>query len=808
MRKECIQAVSQKLGRELKKGEAEDIEQRIMQARSRLAYENTDAYRQMTEAQQITAAAEMASKQILHDVSKKHQRQTLNILANQRVVQAFEQSTEKGSKTLLRLMRKTEQMRQGIERFYFRDGILKTIEAIPAKFAGMMHDMESVRAFVREVYGESSGMAHIKEVAGAWVKTAEDMRERLNNAGGDVGKLDYAYLPQNHNQLKIHKAGKEAWTNKIMPLLDRNRYMNADGSRMSVDEMKAMLSDVYETITTGGLNKMEPGKHRGNGGIANRHSQSRALHFKNADAHLDYAEEFGRGNIMQAMQSHVAGMSRDIALMEDWGAGANANYRMIADMAEMRDGKAKLVGFAVSNENVWNYLTRGNGHPANVQFAEIAQGIRNIQSAAKLGSAMLSSFTDTATLFANALYNKVPALQMLTDLPAAMGSSEYRHYADRIGLMSDTIMSEINRWTEGNLGDGWTAKAADLTFRVSLLNAWTDGLKRAFAVNMTAAIGKMSRTEWGALHETDRIRLQRAGIDEATFSVWQKAQPEIWRNQTMLTADSIMAIGDEVSHAEKLRASAALLGYIQGETDTAITSIDMLHGARMSRAQKGEVIGEIALSFMQFKSFPASLLSRQLDRISDIKAVYGNTAAAVYAPTLIVALTGLGAMSLQAKALATGKDPQSMDQKKFWMQAFIQGGGLGIYGDILNTGLGGNSRGGQPNWVNFAGPTFGTALDLMDVSLGNIGKAASDKETNVASGLVRVAKQNIPLNNLWYTRAAVDHLIWNNILEQVNPGYLARVRRNTRNNTGQDFWWNPEDAAPDRAPDFAKAMGQ
>ena len=73
---------------------------------------------------------------------------------------------------------------------------------------------------------------------------------------------------------------------------------------------------------------------------------------------------------------------------------------------------------------------------------------------------------------------------------------------------------------------------------------------------------------------------------------------------------------------------------------------------------------------------------------------------------------------------------------------------------------------------------------------------------------MRVAKQNIPLNNLWYTRAAVDHLIWNNILEQVNPGYLARVRRNTRNNTGQDFWWNPEDAAPDRAPDFAKAMGQ
>lgn len=91
MRNDCINAVSQALGRPLKAGEAQKIEQRIREHKILLANQDRQAYLGMSEVQRLQAAAKGAAEQLKAEAAKKQQRIGLTILANQRLSDYFEQ---------------------------------------------------------------------------------------------------------------------------------------------------------------------------------------------------------------------------------------------------------------------------------------------------------------------------------------------------------------------------------------------------------------------------------------------------------------------------------------------------------------------------------------------------------------------------------------------------------------------------------------------------------------------------------------------------------------------------------------------
>jgi len=80
------------------------------------------------------------------------------------------------------------------------------------------------------------------------------------------------------------------------------------------------------------------------------------------------------------------------------------------------------------------------------------------------------------------------------------------------------------------------------------------------------------------------------------------------------------------------------------------------------------------------------------------------------------------------------------------------------------------------------------------------------KQTHLMAQTLQDMKGFVPGGNMWYTKAALDHMIWQNVFESLSPGYLGSMRRRTLKDYGQEWWWQPGEMTPERAPNFAGAF--
>ncbi len=816
MRSECIQAVAQAIGRSITQQEAQDIEAKIIDSMKQLARKDPSAWQQLSRDERLRAAAAEAGQTMLADAAKKKQRVALTILAHDRVMNRYSALLAGGLKpfqAVARVLDDASRFARGVSNEYF-SGLIDTFNAVNPRFLGMIEDARQAADLVREVFGEKTGNAMAAKGARAWLDTVEAMRTRFNAAGGDVGKLDYGYLPQPHDDLRVLKAGQDKWVQDILPLLDRARYVDENGARLNDAQMVDMLNHAWETISSGGLNKKEAGKSTGSGMRAKRGSEHRVIHFKDAASYLTYAADYNRGGILSAMQGHVSRLAKDIALVEEFGPNPNVQWGFLHDTATLT-GESDMVGpFRVPTQDMWNVLNGNAGNVVNVRLAEIAQGARNIEVFGKLGSAFISSVTDIPTYFITTGFNRLGFVEPLVNLVRAFGKDS-ADYANRAGLVAESIISDMNRWAESNVGRGWTGKLANATMKASLLEAWTDAMRRGFSVTMMGAIGKLSRQDWRALDAGDRARLEAKGVTETDFKVWQMAKPEDWRGSQMLTLQAVRAVSEAdltaagLSLRDQNRAVSRLLGAIADESEFASLSQDLQTRAfTTGGGPRGTIGGEFRRSIMLFKGFPLAMISRHWGRMAEQWRIGNKASSVAYGAALMTTLPLFGAIALQMKDIIFGKDPRDMTTAKFWGAAFAQGGGVGIFGDFLYTGMGGQNRAGVPNWMNLAGPVIGSGFEAIDLTLGNIGEAVRGKETHAGAEAVRFARSHLPFVNLWYAKSALDHAGLQDLQEMLSPGYLSRMRERAHKDWGQDFYWRPGEGMPSRAPDFSNAAGK
>ena len=825
---EMVQRAAAAAGRAkaLTAAEIDAIDQRLRRTMRQLA--RTDADWQAKSAdQRRTEAAARAMQDVQAEADRKvrnAQLQVLKTAATQQRIEAAHASSRSGA--LVHDIDRTADYIQGVKQESL-GRLMNLLDAVKSgdgaslgrRVAMFLFDVQNpamTRDLAAEVFAGADGSTGNKVAqagAKAWADTIEALRRRFNAAGGDIGKLDYGYIPQPHDAGRVRTAGRAAWVEKVLPLLDRTRMVDEAGAPLTDAAARDMLGSVWETIATEGLNKQEPGAFKGSGARANRGGDARELHFKTSDAYLSYLADFGRGSMYDAMVSHVGRLSRDIGLVERYGPNPNAQFRLQQDIAERADGGIKRT-FAMTPQSYWDVVSGTASSPQSARLAQIGTDVRNVQTAGKLAGAVISSVTDLATYMMTTSYNRLPYWRAIANIGKVATSSDARRFLTAHGIIAESMIGDLNRWTNDNIRATWSGRIAQSVLRLSLMNAWTDTLRRAFSLTMMQGLARMAGKDWGELTEWDRTHLERKGLTAEDWSVVRRAELTEFGGLEHLTPEAIRASGD--ARADEV--VSKVLGLIQDESEYAVLNPDLATKTLASGggAQRGTVRGELARSVMQFKSFPIAMFSRHWGRILDMPTVTDGSAPALanrllYAGAMLVSTTALGALALQAKQVVAGKDPIDMQGEhatKFWLKAFAQGGGLSIAGDLMLNdpgnsttefakNLGGTILGPAPSDVIRAG--------VIPIEAG--WQEAKGKRITAAADTLNLARSNVPYVNLWYAKAALDHAGMNALQENLSPGYLGRIRKRAQQDWGQQYWWAPGSGGPQRAPDLGAAVG-
>lgn len=681
---------------------------------------------------------------------------------------------------------------------------------------------------VREVFASADGRTGnvaAKAAARAWLDTIEAMRQRFNAAGGNIGKLGYGYLGQAHDMTRVAAAGADRWAEQVLPLLDRRQYLRPDGSLMDNADVLTLLRGAWETLSTGGDNKVAPGQFRGTGARANRGSHSRVLHFKDGDAWMAYMNDYGEGSLYDAMIGHIGGMARDIGLVERYGPNPEQTFRVQSDLAQRADGTGTMANRAGLNtpDAYWAILNGSTGTPENLLLARAGQDLRNVQTAAKLGGAVLSSTTDVGTIAASLHYNRLPYFDMLANFGRRLKpGAEERDFLQAHGVIAESLASSLNRWTGDNLTHSLSGRVAGSVMKLSFMNAWTDSLRGAFSATMMQGFAKKAGTTWSALDEWDRWLMGRKGITEDDWAIISQAQPTQRGDLQYLTGTAIRQVDADGA----AQAATKWMAFVSDEAQFAVVNPDMATRAIVTGGgmPAGTVRGEAMRTFAQFKSFPIAMMTRHWRRIfqtpqglEGAPTGYGgqNAASAVTNrlagfAALNVTLMMLGAIVMQNKSIVQGKDPYDMTDGKFWVRALTQGGGMGYVGDFLfkdPTEQHGN------NFEQAAGAAFGPAAGAVAGLVGDLGvvnawELAKGKDTKAGAEALRWANAQLPYVGLWQTRMLWERMFLNHAQEALSPGYLARTQQRAQRDWGQGYWWAPGEFAPDRAPSFEQIAGQ
>ncbi|MCP9172023.1 hypothetical protein [Acinetobacter baumannii] len=840
MKEQCKQAVAKALGKQsLTAQEATDIEARINETMRNLARKDIDKWRNLSDAEKLTEAAKQVAIDIQEQLKRKHKIAAQDILKQSQNIAALDHGKLSSMEVIDRMVaahgdmsgiQSIDSKARGIASIY-RGELIDFYTNIKGGL-GVFTDQELVQKIVRERFGENTGDALAKKISDKMGDVFETMRDRFNRNGGDIGKLDNWGLPQTHNLEKIAKAGKEAWVSKAESLIDTRQYVHENGDYYSQQEIRSLLEYTYDTLSSDGANKIEVGRQATGGGtskVTNRHGESRVLHFKDAESWLEYQSEFGGMQFVDLVEAHINGLSKDIAMVENLGSNPKTALKILMDAAAKKDWEKGIEENQTKSSRkraqvMFDEFSGGNS-PQSQVLANLGLAYRSMNVASMLGGTTIASLADQATIAKNASVHNVSYRKAFGGLIEQLNPANKadRELAHSLGLATEEMLGSIARWSDDGLTStyGKSEKLARISsgvatqvMRVSFLNALTSASKVGFTKLLMEKYGRLSRSKaWNDLDVQDRELLSNTGLDERAWQVFQLAEPVVDRKgNQLMSARSIYEIPDEKLTAfgdpkqVKDQVASQLQAHLLDEQGMAVIEAGLRERTWMTVGAKGTITGEVFKGLMQFKSFSASFLMRQGSRAMAQEGLKGKAA---YAIPLMVSMTLLGGLVVQLREILNGNDPQTIydsnDPKKatsFFMRSLVAGGGLPVLGDIL---VAGTDTSGRDANSFVSGPLGSDFTALLGLTVGNLTQYNEGKDTNFGNEAFKFVKGKIPAQNLWYTKAAINRMFFDEVQDTIAPGYREKALRKAERQQDRERFWG-DDVTDIRAPDFEKVI--
>lgn len=696
---------------------------------------------------------------------------------------------------------------------------------------GVNRNKATLEAVGQEIFElGSSGNKTAQQLATAWLETAEYARKLFNRLGGKIPKGDFGYLPQIHDEYLVGSVEYADWKNFLIDedILDVDKMINyKTGAKFTDAELELALTDVYNNIKNFGVDKKGKAAHARK--ISNRRLDHRFLRFKDFNAWQKYMNKFGKNtNVFDTMIAHLKGMARDIATMKTLSANPERMVDWMIDTADeyliknrklfKGDDRAfrktrESINKAKKNMNIGLHLING-GHniEGNILTSKIFSGLRDLTTAAYLGSATFLAFGDfNLTRMASQYIGLQPTKAMASNLKTFVSGlkedSSLIKTASTSGLAAEFWSTLASAAARSNVGETaspqWTKRVADFTLRASGLSWLTQAGRWGAGTEMMGYLARISDNSWD---ELGKINPKFKSFLE-TFNI-TKENWDAFRSIKKYNPDDV-----EFPDAEYLRPGDLLdsdldedlaielyskfQGAVNNFVDFAVPVAKLRGQLFLGYTQPGTVSGEILRSVLQFKQFP---LTFHFTHIMRVIGMSSKKDAMLMGADLLLSTTLMGALAYELKQITKGKETTNfdkMDKEELGMYAFdkmFHGGGLGFIGDLIN-----NFRFGREIDV---GASLGVVLGATDLTLGNALQELSGKDSNFQSELFNFIKKNTPGSSLWYGRLASERLFFDWLQEQIDPKYPQKRRRLIKktNEENTKYWWRPGDKVPNQSP--------
>lgn len=694
-------------------------------------------------------------------------------------------------------------------------------DSLKADFFELKRDHKTFSDGIRAALGESIESAEARQVGEVIKQTFDYLNERYRQAGGIIGKIDN-YFPQIHRKEAIRKVSKDEWVRYFIDRVDFEKMIDdSTGISFTREKLAKIMADDYDAIVTGGRSELQKlvkkgeGPPRGSGDIDSRRTKSRFYHFKDANAFLEYNQRFGVGDegLINAFLGQVESMSRDIGALELLGPRPHAISRFL-------DFKMNVAGVGAIKRGWVNaqykiLTSKFAETDVDALWWKVFAGSQNWLRSAMLGAASISAISDTAFIGATAKINGLGVPRALNNYAKllAPGDREAKELARRAGFITEVIQGTVlndTRFAGEAMGGKFTGTLAGLTHKFSGLAAMTKATQDAIALEGMATVAEAisAKKAWKDLPEDLRKGLGKFGLTADDWRDLGKA-PIIDNGSAKFLMSSDLRVSEKFEPLRAKQLADKFDDWIMYLRQTAaneplLATKAITSGAVLGDGAPASLSRVIGASVGMFKSFPITVIMTHtlpaLRRAGLTPSTIGTPFAARrfdHLAAVTIATTILGGTAMQLKEMMKGRTPKEADNYKFWMAAFLQGGGLGLFGDFF---LGDYSRFDRTPISEALGPTVGLMEDIYQATKGNLDKyAAGEDPKNPMRDAFNVAKRNIPLGSLWYGRLAVERLILDNLERAIDPGFDQRMRRLERRLTkkGQKFIWAPGEKLPD-----------
>jgi len=831
IREDCRDFMTEQLGHAISDNKLDDIEARVSRNMRQLGREDPEAWQQLPYHERVQQGAAAAAKEMAEEFKQQQFRLQKQIEAHQRIESVLASAPDRKAGDKLKAVSRLDDFdprraeytsahswAQAIQKETWSE-LMPLWKAMPGNFFGLFENKAGHDALWKELHHEDSGNSTAKAGAAAWHKVMEEKRQRMNDAGGNIGKLQNYDMPHHNSQSRVAAAKIDKWTADTLPELDRAHYINPDGSRMSNDQMHEFLGHAFDSIITDGQqDKNEAGKNvAGHGIIADRGSAHRALFFKDSDSHARYNAKYGEKSLPNLLLGHIRGISRDIALTERMGPNAERTHDFFNDRAlldelrEFPEKEAYLRSQHKYNQALFDKVA-GKEEVVDSRVSRIGQAFRNWQTGVKLPKVVITALGDESGMAATAYANRIPYGAMLRNELRTLNpaDSTARAAMQHASFGLETTLGHFNRWGQEEFNSSFTAKLASTVMHLSGAERMWAARRAGTAATLMSSMGSLTRKidHIDKLTQADHGVIAQKGITDKTWQVWRRAEVEDQGpdRRTILTPKAVWAIPDEKlkdlgnPRALKREAVTQLLAHAHEEAGMGAMDTGPRQQVRVNLgSQKGSYGGEAWRAFNLFRGYSFSMMMKHWGRAANQPGVYGKLR---YMAPLAVYGTLIAAAGNQIRNVISGQDPDSMKDWRFWGKAILRGGGMGFFGDFLYNEA---TQNDNSLAAGLGGPAMTSLEDIWNITGKAAFKKAKGEKTDEGANVVKFLRNNTPIQGMWYTQAAFDHMLWNHMQEAASPGYLSRMQSRAAT-YGKQYYWRPQDTTPSRPPDMKRAI--